>query len=198
MKNLVKNSLKYWWMPLVSGVLMILLGVWVFRTPIASYITLAILFQLGFLISGVFHIGFVLTNKHNISNWKWSLTSGFIDVFLAFILFSNPGLSAVMLPIYIGFMLFFRSIMGIGLSFELEQSSVKGWGWGLASSILAMLFSFLMISNPFFGSLSIIFYTGFSILFLGFSQVSMAFNLNKISKELNEEDSNIYEVETVE
>ncbi|CDF80368.1 conserved hypothetical membrane protein (DUF308) [Formosa agariphila KMM 3901] len=198
MKNLVKNSLKYWWMPLVSGVLMMLLGVWVFRTPVASYITLTILFQLGFLISGLFQIGFVLTNKNNISNWKWSLTSGFIDVLLALILFSNPGLSHVMLPIYVGFMLFFRSIMGIGLSFELEQSSVKGWGWGLVSSILGMLFSFLMISHPVFGGLSIILYTGFSIVCLGFFQISLAFNLKKISKELNEEDSNIYEVETVE
>ena len=60
MENLNVNSVggiaKYWYLPLITGIIFILIGVWVFRTPLASYITLVLLFSVTFLITGIIEI----------------------------------------------------------------------------------------------------------------------------------------------
>ncbi|WP_066222160.1 HdeD family acid-resistance protein [Formosa haliotis] len=188
MKDTISNTVKHWWIPLVSGFLFIFLGILVFKTPVTSYLALTIFFEIGFLVTGILQIVYSISNKAVLTNWGWGLTSGIIDLFLAILLFANPGLSAAILPIYIGFMLLFRSMLGIGYSVDLKQWGVQEWGWILFGSILGVIFSSLMIMNPAFGSLSIVIYTGLSIVMLGMVQISIALSLKKIKKEIKDDE----------
>ena len=184
MRNIVSKRLKYWWLQLISGLFMIILAILVLETSIAPHYAFVFLFQVGFLVSGSIQIVFVLSNKDSIPNWRWSLLLGGLDVFLAVSLGFNPDLSVLILPIYIGFILLCRSIMGIEFSVELEQALVKGWRLVLANAILGILFSFMMIWNPLLGGLSVVFYSAFNILCIGITQIAVAFSLKKSKQKL--------------
>lgn len=50
------GCLKYWWLLLTLGIIMLALGVLIFVFPVISYLTMSMLFGIVILISGIFYI----------------------------------------------------------------------------------------------------------------------------------------------
>ncbi len=62
--KMVRNSIKYWYIPLIVGIILIGLGIYTFTSPQESYLALALLFSLslwkGYIIILVNKRGLVL------------------------------------------------------------------------------------------------------------------------------------------
>ena len=60
MKDLVYSTVmplaKKWWINLLLGLLFVSLGIWVFITPLTSYVSLTIFFSLALATAGAFEI----------------------------------------------------------------------------------------------------------------------------------------------
>lgn len=186
MKKLINNTVRIWWLPSISGILFLLLGLWVFRTPASAFLALVLLFQLSFLFAGIFEIAYALFNRKVLDNWGWILGGGVLNVLFAGILVAHPGLSAVVLPIYVGFILLFRSMTGISWAVDMKRWNLHNWRWTMLTAILGIIFSFIMILNPLFGSLAIVYYTAITLILWGLVQIFLSFGLKKLNSELQD------------
>lgn len=180
-----------WWISLLLGILYLFAGLWVFRTPIESFITLSILFSAFILVSGIFEITFSLVGRKEIPGWGWYLIGGILDLIIGALLLAHPQMTIVVLPFFVGFWLLFRSVMAIGFAFQLNSYGVTGWGWLLFIGILTLIFSILLLANPIFAGLSIIFMTGSAFLFMGIFRIFLAFDLKKVHKNRIKDENNI-------
>jgi len=180
----LKSSVKHWYFPLILGIIFIAIGAWVLRTPVESYITLAILFSISFFMAGILEIIFSIANRKELRNWGWSLASGIIDFLIGVLLVSIPAISIVVLPVYVGFAIMFRSILAIGWSVELHDMAVLNWGYMLVMGILGLMFSFILLWNPLFAGMTIVFYTSLAFIFIGFFYIFLSFRLKKLSKSI--------------
>ncbi len=108
----IKNTVKYWYVPSIIGAILILLGGYLFSVPLATYMTLAILFSISFVITGGLEVYFSIQNKDELEGWGWYLASGIISLVLGIILIIKPQTAAATLPFFIGFTLLFRSFQG--------------------------------------------------------------------------------------
>lgn len=194
----VANTIKHWYIPLIVGIIFVGVGIYTFSAPVASYITLSILFSLSFLFSGLSEIIFSISNRHEIDNWGWTLTFGILNFIFGLLLIMNPGISMTTLPLFVGFLMLFRSIMGISYALELKNYGVPDWGALLAIAILGLLFSFILVWNPVFAGFTIVIWTGLAIITVGIFSIYLSFKLKKIksspekiSKELKEKYENI-------
>lgn len=177
----VRDDLKRWYLPLILGIVLIVIGAWVFLTPLASYVALSILFAVTFFITGILEIVYAVSNsKVQGSNWGWPLAGGIIDFLIGLLLIALPQTAMVFLSFYVGFGIMFRSGMAIGHSIDLKRLHVPGWGYLLFLGILGLLFSFVLIWNPLFAGLTIVFYTALAFISLGIFQVILAFRLKKL------------------
>ncbi|MBW3519110.1 HdeD family acid-resistance protein [Flavobacterium sp. NKUCC04_CG] len=180
----LKGSIKHWYLSLIVGVLFIILGFWILRTPVEAYITLALLFSISFFVNGIIEIFFSISNRKELSSWGWFLTTGIIDLLFGLWLMSSPELSVSVLPIYLGLMLLFRSVSAIGFSFELQNYGSKQWGWLLALGALGILFSFILIWNPIVAGITIVFWTAMAFIVYGISRVFISFRFKKLKSEI--------------
>ena len=181
-----KKSIKNWWISILVGILYILAGVWVMRTPLESYISLSIIFSVFIFISGIFQIVFSISNKDEMKGWGWYLTGGILDLIIGILLITHPLMTMAILPLYIGFWLLFQSILSIGLSFQLKSAGVPRWGWLLFWSIVTLLFSFLLLANPIFAGLSIVYMTAFALITAGIFRIFLGIDLKRIGKTLKD------------
>ncbi len=181
LKN-VRNSIRHWYLPLILGIILIVVGIFVFRTPLESYITLALLFSVTFLVTGVIEIAYAISNRKFSDTWGWSLAGGIIDFLLGIVLVSNPQIPIAILPLFVGFAILFRSTLVIAWSIELSRQKIEGWGNLTALGILGLLFSFILLWNPLFAGLTIVFYTGLAFIMAGIFQIYLAFRLKKLNK----------------
>ena len=141
----VKKAIDYWYIPLLVGILFVGIGIWSFITPLAAYLTLAFLFSISFLGSGIFEIIFAISNRKKIDNWGWTLASGILGLVVGILLISNPLISITILPLYVGFVILFRSIMAIVIAFDLKSYAVPDWANLLVLGILGIIFSFIFL-----------------------------------------------------
>ena len=183
MKNLTINKpIKYWYLPMILGLLFLGLGIGVFLTPLASFIVLAMLFALFFLLTGLIDMAYAFTNKDIIDRWGWSLLGGVIDFFIGVLLIAKPDISMIALPLFVGFGILFRSIIAIGWSLELRRFGGASWKNLITIGILGSILAFIMLWNPLFGGLTIVFYTGLALVVIGIFHIYLSVQLKKINK----------------
>ncbi len=182
MSSQYKQSVKEWWISLVAGIIYVIIGVLVLFYPIEAYVTLSLLFVIGFGIVGALGLYYAISNRKRLQHWEWTLVIALIDLAIAFLLLTNSELTMKILPLYVGFVLLFRSIVGIGFSTYLAHYKVRNWWIVLLLSVLGVVFSLLMIWNPDFGIATLIIYTSFALLTTGFAQIGVAYELRRYEK----------------
>lgn len=178
----IKDTIKHWYIPLLVGIFFVIVSIVVFSSPVSSLLTLAVLFAITFLLGGASEAIFALANRHRLHNWGWSLGFGIITLVIGILLISNPGLSLTALAFYVGFTILFRSISSISFALDLKRYGSKNWTGLLIFGILGAIFSFILLWNPAFAGLSIVWLVALSFLFGGLFSIFFGLQLRKLHK----------------
>lgn len=178
----VSNTVKNWWIPLLIGLLFIFTGIWTFTSPVESYLALAIIFSVSFLVSGIMETYFAISNRKELDNWGWTLAFGILTLIIGLMMIANPELSITTLPFYVGFVLLFRSFGAIGMATDLKQYGVMDWGTLMVLGVLGVIFSLMLLWNPLFASVSIVVWTGLSFIIAGGFSIYISLKLRRLHK----------------
>ena len=174
------NSVKHWYVSLFIGIIFIIMGMYIFTTPLETYVSLTFIFSISFIISGIMEIYFSIENRKILKGWGWYLTGGILTLAMGIYLLMYPAVSIVFLPFYVGFTLLFRSFHLLGFSFDLKEMQVLSWGNVAISSVLGIVLSFMLLANPLFTGISIVSITAITFMFVGVASIVLAFNLKKL------------------
>ncbi len=178
-----KQMVKYWWLMLVTGVALFVLGILIFIYPVQSYLGMSLLFGWVILLSGIFQVVLSLANRHFVTGRGWMLAGGIIEIVLGLILILNPALSAVSLPVFLGFWLLFRGFSAIGLGGDMNALKVPGSGWTIACGVLLLLCALWMLFQPLvFGTTAVVVWVGISLLLAGVAACSFSMQLRTAHK----------------
>ena len=185
----INKTINHWYNPLVVGIIFIATGIYTFVSPLESYAALAILFSISFIISGASEIAFSLLNKEVLNNWGWFLVLGILTLIVGVLLFVNPAVSQATLLFYVGFLVLFRSISAVSHSFELKEYGFSDWGYLTVIGVVGIVFSFILLSNPILGGMTVVIWTGLALITSGFFSMYLAFKLKRL-KDLPNNISN--------
>lgn len=176
----IGKAVKYWYLPLLIGLFLVVVGIYVFTTPVETYGALAILFSVSFLVSGILEIWFAVQNRQELEGWGWYLAGGILSTLIGLLLVSNPVISVAILPFYVGFTLLFRSIHGLGIAIELKNYGLLRWGNLAIVSVLGIIFSVILLFNPVVAGISVVFMTSMAFVFSGIMSIVLSLQLRKL------------------
>lgn len=179
----IKSGLhRMWWIPLITGLLSIALGVWCFFSPQTSLPIFAIFFACIMIVAGAMNLGYAFSNRKQNNNWGWALALGLLELICGVWLYTMPtGTLTVVFVYAVGFWLIFSAINAIC---ESAYMSRHGWGWTLwmiLLLILTIVFAFYFISDPILGLEAGWLWIGISFITFGVYRMSLAFMLNKVN-----------------
>jgi len=179
---LYREKPKYWWLFLLVGILALIMGVVSLVTPDTTLVAVTVFFITMFFVTGIIDIIYAVSNRKTSNNWGWALAGGIIDIAVGVLLVCMPlPIVTTMLVYFVGFWILFRSILSIGLSCELQQQGVKGWGWLLALSILGIIFSIFYMLSPVFNGLFVVMLVSIAFMTYGIFRIGYAFKLRSIN-----------------
>lgn len=176
----LEKTIKQWYLPLISGSILILAGVLTLLYPVESYKALSVVFSISFLLVGIIEGVFAVRNRNILTNWGWPLIFGTLTALIGLVLIFNPQLSMQTLPYYVGFMFLIRSLGAIGVSVDLKNYGFIEWGTLMIIGIFGLLFSMMLIWDPKFAGLNIIFWTSMILFFSGGFSIFASFKLRKL------------------
>lgn len=180
------RTVKYWYVPLILGLVFLALGVWGLAAPAAAFVTLVMFFSIGFVSSGALEIFYAVSNRKTLKNWGWHLTGGMVTLLFGIYLLASPVLTALIFASFIGFWLLFRSVLYISNSISLKKAGEKNWRWLLAFGIVGVILSFILIGNPIVAGITVAFWAGFGLVILGLLNIVISFTVKHLKDELGE------------
>lgn len=186
-----RNRVKYWWTPLIIGILAIFLSIWSYVVPGVTLVALSFVFVASFLIGGLMEIVFAISNKDSIDGWGWTLVCGIIDVLFAIFLITIPFAEVQFMIFCIAFLVLFQSMLNIGKAIDLQKFNIKGWGWVLAMAILGLILSFFLIIKPAFAATFIVIIFSVSLFFYGISSILYSIGLKKVRDTLKDIENDL-------
>jgi len=176
----VINSIKHWYIPLIIGIVLVLVGLYTFSTPAGSYLTLSAIFSISFFISGIMQVIFSIANRKELDSWGWYLVAGILYTLFGILLIAHPEISIVTLPFIVGFYALFQSINALGWSLDLQNLGVSSWSSIAIISVLGIIISFILLWNPTFAGLSLVVCTGVAFVLAGIAAIMLSLGLKKI------------------
>ena len=169
---------RHWWVPLILGIIVLALGIIVMIFPQASYLTLTLLFGITIIMSGVIYIGMAISK--DIKGKGWLAATGLIEIILGIILAMMPAISAIALPICLGFWLMFKGSSLIGVGYGSKDSAGSGWGWTIFSAIVLVICGIIILMQPIlYGMEAVIWWTSISLIIGGCALMNYALTLRK-------------------
>lgn len=174
-----KQAIRYWWLLLLVGAVLLLAGVATFLFPVRSYLGLSMLFGWVILLAGVLEVVLASSSRHLVTGRGWMLAGGIIEIILGMVLILNVGLAASTLPLFLGFWLLMRAFATIGLSGDMRALEIPGSGWTLLTGILLLVCSLWILIQPAVGGAAVIIWIGISLLFAGAGACSLALQLRR-------------------
>lgn len=179
---------RLWWIPILTGLLSVALGVWCFCSPQTSLPVFAIFFACILVVAGIMNLCYAFSNRSVNTNWGWSLALAIIELICGLWLYFMPLAQMTVVFVYaVGFWLIFAAINSIC---ESATMSRFGWGWTVFMMVLlvaTIFFGFYFITDPLLGLEAGWLWIGISFITFGVYRLCLAFLLNSINKKVRDE-----------
>ena len=180
-----KQAIRYWWLLLAVGLLLLAVGILIFLFPARSYLGLSMLLGWVILLAGILEVVLSATNRHFITGRGWMLAGGIIEMILGLVLIFNVALAATMLPLLLGFWLLMRAFSTIGLGSDMRTLEISGAGWTILMGILLLICSLWILFQPVgVGTSAVIVWVGITMLFAGAAACTLAMQLRRAHHRL--------------
>jgi uncharacterized membrane protein HdeD (DUF308 family) len=161
-----------WWLILLEGIFAAIFGLLLLIAPGGTLIFLVQVLGFYLLIGGILRIVSMFIDA---SLWGWKLVGGIIGILAGMVVLQHPLWSAVVVPVWIaflvGFLAIFQGILGVVLAFQ-----GGGWGAGILG-VLGFVFGLILVANPFIGVVALPFVLGGFMLVGGIGAIVTSFRM---------------------
>lgn len=188
MKDLIfKGGLtRYWWVPMLTGVFAIIIGIWCLCSPASSLSVLAYVFAALVTVAGIANMCLAITSRKVLPTWGWALALGILEIICGIWLFSLPQNVLTVTFIYvIGIYLIFAVINSIAESCMLNSYDSGMLGWLLAFLLITLVLTVIFLAGPIAGGVAVWLYIGISFICFGIYRLMLSAKIRKINKEIS-------------
>jgi uncharacterized membrane protein HdeD (DUF308 family) len=174
---MIQLASKYWWAFVLRGLLAVVFGIMAVSWPGLTLIVLVYIFGIYVLVEGALLI-FSALGRRGVKNWWVVLIEGIAGVVFGILTMSWPGVTAILLLIFIAIWALGTGILEIFAALRLRKE-MKG-EWRLAvSGIASVIFGLILVFRPGAGALAMVWVIGIYAIVFGISLILLGFKVRK-------------------
>jgi len=159
-----------WWLYIVQGIALLLLGALALSAPGATLVVLVQLTGIYWLVSGIVTLVGLVGDR---TAWGWKLFAGFIGVLAGIAIIAHPLWASVLVPTTLVLVI---GIFGIvnGAMMIFASFGPRRWT-GVILGIFGVFLGLILVANPVIGAATLPFVIGVFALVGGVMSIGMAF-----------------------
>ena len=165
-----------WWVLFLRGLLAIAFGILAFALPRASLDALVLLFGAYALVDGALGMSLAAERGRAGARLGWHVFEGVVGIIAGLLTFAWPGITALILTLFIGGWAILTGVAEIVLAVELRRLIEHEWSLGLAGA-LSVVFGVLLFVFPALGALALLGIIGAFALVFGALLVTLGLRL---------------------
>jgi uncharacterized membrane protein HdeD (DUF308 family) len=174
-----------WWLTLIRGILLILLGVYALINPLMAAAALAQVIGIYLILDGAIAIYAGLTGQ-TLSR-LWTTVRGVILIVVGLFVVGHPIIMAVVHATLLVCLLAVSALLSGVLEIYVairDRREIEGEGWLILSGALAIGFGLLLLASPLAAGMLMVQFLGAFAVIAGVSFVVLAFRLRTFGLRL--------------
>ncbi|MDC0935143.1 HdeD family acid-resistance protein [Pirellulales bacterium] len=174
-----------WWLPLIRGILLFLLGGYALFRPGMTLGALAQVVGVFVIMDGILSI--VAGIMGDVPSRGWVIVRGVLEILVGAFVFTNPlivaGVTATFLVSVLAFSAILSGVLEIVAAIQ-DREQIEGEGWLILGGTITLLFGVVLLISPFSFGLFMVRVLGAFAIFSGVSLIVFAFRLRGLGKKL--------------
>jgi uncharacterized membrane protein HdeD (DUF308 family) len=168
-----------WWLGLVQGVALLVLGALCLSAPGATIVVLVQLTGLYWLITGILGLIGLISDR---SGWLWKVIAGVIGILAGMAIVAHPLWSSILVPTTLVIVI---GIFGIvnGILVMVQSWGVRRWS-GVILGLVGALLGLVLVANPLIGAATLPFVLGVFAVVGGVMSIAMAWFERRAQRSL--------------
>jgi len=176
---LVRALAENWWLLLLRGVASIIFGLLAFIWPGLTLVALIFLWGAYAIIDGGIALWAAISGRGaEVAPRWWLAIVGIIGLLAGLVAFASPGLTALVLLMFIACWAILIGAMEIWGAVQLRKE-IEGEWWLILSGVLSIAFGILLIARPGSGALALVWVIGSFAILHGGMLIALAFRLKQ-------------------
>ncbi len=185
LNNIFASVTRYWWLPMITGLISIAIGIWCLCSPQTSLPVLAYTFCICLCAAGFVNLVYAFANMGGHYSWGWSLAYGIIEILCGVWLLALPEATMTVAFIYaIGLFILFIAINAICESVMIYNYASFWIGWLIALLLVTIICALVFLAGPVAGGVAVWLYIGISFICYGIYRILFSAKLQRINKRL--------------
>ena len=181
-RALAKSLARHWWVVLLRGVIGILFGVAAIAWPLATLLSLVLIWGIYAIADGVLALWAAISGQTASASQRWWLALvGVAGIVAGAAAFLWPGLTAGLFVLLIASWAIAVGVLQIIGAIALRKQ-IEGEWMMVLSGLLSVAFGVALIAWPAAGALTLVWIIGWAAILIGACYVGLAFRLNKLNK----------------
>jgi uncharacterized membrane protein HdeD (DUF308 family) len=174
---------RLWWVVLLRGGLAILFGVLALVYPGMTLGGLVFYFAAFAVVDGVSSVFQAFGGRGESESWWVLLLEGLLGIAFGVITFQAPGITALLLLLYIAFWAISTGVLRIVLALRL-RNEIEGEWWMVLGGLASILFGVAMVARPAAGALAVLTLIGLWSVVTGVCLVLVSFKVKSVGGKL--------------
>lgn len=170
----ISKTLVPWWVILIQGIALLILGILFLTAPAATLVTLIFFLGIYWLIGGIMDIVSIFINK---TAWGWKLLSGIIGIVAGILIMQHPLWASILVPATLIWLLGLMGIV-IGVVGIIRAFQGDGWGAGILG-IFSIIFGLILLGNAMLAAIGVPLLLGIFGLIGGGVSIWQSFQVKK-------------------
>ena len=174
-----------WWLPLIRGILLFLLGGYALFRPGMTIGALAQVVGIFVIVDGILSI--VAGIMGDVPSRGWVIVRGVLEILVGAFVFANPlivaGVTATFLVSVLAFSAILSGVLEIVAAIQ-DRKQIEGEGWLILGGAITVLFGVVLLISPLSFGLFMVRVLGAFAIFSGVSLIVFAFRLRGLGKKL--------------
>lgn len=186
MNNISTKLKRMWWIPLLTGLICLGLGIWVFLAPLEAVPVLAIIFAICMLGAGLLNLTLGFNTRTGSPVWGWAVALGILEIIAGIWMLCLPAPQLEIAFIFIvGIMVLVGAVNAVAESFAL--ASVSGWWaiWSVLLLIAVIGLAIVMFANPLSWSSTTVICLGCALVCFGAYRIGLSIALLSLSRRIH-------------
>jgi uncharacterized membrane protein HdeD (DUF308 family) len=164
-----------WWLVALRGVLAILFGLVALVLPVATMLSLVLLFSAYALVDGIFAIIAGIRKARRHERWGLLVLEGIVDIIAGAIAFLWPAITVLAFVFLVAAWALVSGALMLAAAFRLETS--HGRWWLVLGGLVSLAYGVVLIAAPLIGALVLTWWLGAYALVFGVALLILGFRL---------------------
>src|SRR5262247_1996866 len=169
---------KSWWLLLLRGIAAIIFGILAFVWPGLTLVTLVLLYGAFALVDGVISLIAAFTGiAKPVPSW-WLVVVGLLGIAAGIVTFAWPGITAILLVLFIGAWALVHGIFEIIGAIQLRKEIENEWML-ILGGLLSVLFGGIILIAPGAGALALVWVIAAYAILFGLLTIALSWRLRQ-------------------